>query len=30
MNYKKSDGYPYKQDYCDMDDECDNHEMPYM
>ncbi len=30
MNYNKCDDHPPKQNYCHMDDDCQNHEMPYM
>jgi len=30
MNYHKCDDHPHKQQYCHMDDECYDHEMPYM
>ena len=30
MNYHKCDGHHHKQDYCHMDDDCQDQEMPYM
>ena len=30
MNYHKCDGQHPKQDYCQTDDDCQDHEMPYM
>jgi len=30
MNYQKCDSQHHKQDYCHMDDDCQDHEMPYV
>lgn len=30
MNYHKCDGNPYKPEYHHMDEDCCEHEMPYM
>jgi rubrerythrin len=30
MNYQKPDDHVHKHDYCHMDDDCKDHEMPHM